>query len=304
VSILVSVVIPTYNRLDLLSLCLKSLLNQTADPDSYELVVADDGSTDDTPEFMKKIAHSAACPINYLWHENFGRSKNRNLGIKAAQGKYLILLDCDMVVRPTFIISHLEKHTTSKLIVHGAVINTPNIPNPEAVPEKFRDLSRAFFATGNVSLEREWLLQAGLFDEDFIEYGWEDLELGERLCALGLKAVKAPTACSLHFNPPFTYEGISNLIAKEKERGHTAVLFYRKRPTLSVKLMTLISPVFFFFDFLTTLFHWTEHPNTYKLLKKLNQNGSEFLFNLLIAIIKNHAYADGLREALAKDQVT
>ena len=302
-SILVSVIIPTYNRLELLTLCLNSLINQPADPTTYELVVTDDGSTDGTSEYIKKLASSAPCRINYLWHENFGRSKNRNLGIKAAQGRYVILLDCDMVVRPEFIISHLEKHTTNKLIVHGAVINTPNLPTPAAVPEKFRDLSRAFFATGNVSIEREWLLTAGLFDEDFIEYGWEDLELGERLRALGLKAIKAPAACSLHFNPSFTYESIPNLIAKEKERGHTAVLFYRKRPTLSVKLMTLISPIFFAFDFLTTLFHWTKRPATYQLLKKLDQNGSRFLFDFLVAIIKNHAYADGLREALAKEQV-
>ncbi len=75
---------------------------------------------------------------------------------------------------------------------HGPVIHTDNFDDPTSASFKVTDISRAFFATGNASIRKEHLFDAGLFDESFVEYGWEDLELGIRLRRLGLKAVKVP----------------------------------------------------------------------------------------------------------------
>jgi glycosyltransferase involved in cell wall biosynthesis len=295
-----SVVVPTYNRYDILTRCLQSLFDQTAAPSTYEVIVIDDGSTDGTPEMVKEMTTKAPCNLIYIRQKNSGRSRARNVGVLAAHGEYIIFLDGDMVVKRAFVTAHLAAHHKPGLVVNGPVVNTPVLVDPNIGPQKIKDFSRAFFATGNVSIAREKLITAGLFDEDFVEYGWEDLELGERLRKMGFKAIKSPAACSFHLQPRLTFENIPSLIAKEKERGHMGVLFYRKNPSSSVKMMTLISPVYFTFDRILTLFHWPERPVTQKLLKRIGGSGRNILFQFLVAIIKSHAYADGIRETLKK----
>lgn len=297
-----SIVIPTYNNQEIIAHCLQALINQTADPSTYEIVVVDDGSTDNTPGIIDETSAAAPCLLRYLRQENSGRSKARNAGILAARGDILILLDSDMIVRREFVSAHLAVHQRPGYIGHGPVVNTEEISDPNLKQAKVFDPSRAFFATGNVSIEREKIIEAGLFDEDFIEYGWEDLELGERLRKLGLKKVRVPTAWSYHIQPPLTYKSIPEILQKERERGHTAVLFYRKNPSFSVRMMTLISPVFLAWVRLLTPFHWPERPGAYKLLKKLDQSGRKHLFAFLMTIVRSHAYADGIREKLASEK--
>ena len=71
------------------------------------------------------------------------------------------------------------------MFTYGRVVNTDNFDDPTAEPFKVTDMSAAFFATGNVAISHQQLMAAGTedgpFDTDFSEYGWEDLELGERL---------------------------------------------------------------------------------------------------------------------------
>jgi len=298
----ISVIVPTYNQSRILESCLRSLFNQSAPPSIYELVVIDDGSTDETPAVIKRLAPEATCELVYCRQENSGRSRTRNTGALKARGEYVIFLDGDMTVRREFVAAHLQAHSKPGLIVHGAVVNTCRIADPNCGPATVRDFSRAFFATGNVSIERTKFIESGMFDADFVEYGWEDLELGERLRRMGLKAVKSPTAWSYHLQPRITCQNIPRLLAKEKERARMAILFYHKQPTLAVQMMTLISPVYFGWDRLWTLFHWPERPAAFKLMQWLEAHRLHFAFEFLLAIIKSHAYADGLREALARKQ--
>lgn len=300
-SIEASVIVPTYDQCHALSLCLHSLFSQTMNPENYEIVVADDGSTDATPNLVHDMQATAPCKIKYIWHENMGRSYNRNTGAKAATGRYIIFLDGDMVVKPEFVAAHLAGHTAPNLVVNGPVVNVTSL-NPADWPQKIRDYSRAFFATGNVSIEREKFLASGLFDEEFIEYGWEDLELGIRLKKMGLRATKAIQACSYHLQHHASAANIQAILKKEKERGHTAVLFLRKHPTFEVKLMTLITPIYFALDKIFSLADWPEKAKTFELLNEAEQKGNKFLFELLLVLIRNHAYAEGIREALAQNQ--
>jgi len=89
----VSVIIPTYNRADLLPRAINSVLNQIFQ--NFELIIVDDGSTDNTrqvvEEFQKKDKR-----IKYIWQENSGApAKPRNTGIKNSQGEYIAFLDHD-----------------------------------------------------------------------------------------------------------------------------------------------------------------------------------------------------------------
>lgn len=295
-----SVVIPAYNSQDILPHCLGALIKQTANPTTYEIIVVDDGSTDLTPEVVKDFIDKAPCILRYIRLKRSGRSRARNTGVMAAKGRFIIFLDSDMIVRKEFIESHLTAHTHQGLIVNGSVVNTEKPANPDQKSKRVNDLSRAFFATGNVSVERDKLIEAGLFDEAFVEYGWEDLELGQRLRRLGLRRIKSTSAWSYHVQAPITSEKVLGILRKEKERGHTAVLFYRKDPSFRVKMTTLISPVFFIWVKILTPFRWPERPGTIRLLKFLEKNRCKIAFNLILAIMRSHAYVIGIKEALVK----
>lgn len=293
-----SVVVPTYNRRDFLRRCLLSLFAQTAPAAAYEVVVVDDGSTDGTAALVEELKKQARCRLAYLYQPNSGRARARNAGIRAASGRLIIFLDSDMVVDEGFIAAHIDCHRSPGLIVHGQVINTPDFDDPRQAEPKLTDYSRAFFATGNVSLERRWLLEAGLFSEAFTEYGWEDLELGTRLRHLGLSAVRCPKARSWHYLPRLSFDQIASIVRREHERGHMAVLYHQLHPELRVRLSTLLTPVFFGLDRLLSLGHWPEHPATLRLLARLDRPSTHRLFRALTALVRNHAYAEGLREGL------
>ena len=130
-----------------------------------------------------------------------------------------------------------EKLGSDRFFTYGAVINTCNFAQPTAEPYKITDFSAAFFATGNVAIPKHWLEKAGLFDNSFQLYGWEDLELGVRLKKLGLQLIKCPAAVGYHWHPPFNLEQIPRLIDQEIQRGRMGVLFYQKHSTWEVRMM-------------------------------------------------------------------
>jgi len=101
---LISVVIPTYNRAFHLPETINSVLAQTLH--DYEIIIVDDGSTDDTE---RVVASLDAKNVNYLRHkENIGVSAARNIGIKASRGEYLAFLDSDDLWMPGKISRQIE----------------------------------------------------------------------------------------------------------------------------------------------------------------------------------------------------
>lgn len=241
-----SIIIPTYNRLPILEKSLKSLENQVLESHpikNYEIIVVDDGSTDETLTWIDN--HCQDLPhVRTLSQNKAGPAAARNLGIKEAKGDWIIFIDSDLVVTSNFLQSHgnalikgIKELGNDRLFTYGAVINTNNFDNPTSEPYKITDFSSAYFATGNVAIARKWLEKAGLFDPSFRQYGWEDLELGVRLKKLGLKLIKCPKAVGYHWHPPFNLDQIPSLIEKEIQRGKMGVLFYQKHPTWDVKMM-------------------------------------------------------------------
>ncbi|MBP1963156.1 glycosyltransferase family 2 protein [Paenibacillus aceris] len=97
-----SIIIPTYNRAQQLLLTLVSFETQTYPKHLFEVIVADDGSTDGTKEMVEGF--QASYPIKYVTHqEQLGRSAVRNLGLRHASGLYIIFCDADFLVLPEFI---------------------------------------------------------------------------------------------------------------------------------------------------------------------------------------------------------
>ncbi|MTJ11488.1 glycosyltransferase [Anabaena sp. UHCC 0187] len=242
-----SIVIPTYNRLPILEKCLRALEGQEFSNKNYiqgyEVVLVDDGSTDDTLNWL--AAHKDEFPhVRCFEQDHAGPAAARNLGVEKAQGDTIIFIDSDLVVLSNFLQAHTnalvkgkEKLKSDRFFTYGAVINTCNFANPTAEPYKITDFSAAFFATGNVAIPKHWLEEAGLFDNGFQLYGWEDLELGVRLKNLGLQLIKCPEAVGYHWHPAFSLQQIPKLIDQEIQRGRMGVLFYQKHPTWEVKMM-------------------------------------------------------------------
>lgn len=98
---LVSIIIPTYNRVDItIATSIPSVLNQTYT--NWELLIIDDGSTDNTKEVCKQLTEKDQ-RIKYFYEENKGQGAARNLGIKEARGNYVLLLDSDDALLPDMI---------------------------------------------------------------------------------------------------------------------------------------------------------------------------------------------------------
>ncbi len=246
----VSIVIPTYNRKPILEKCLKALENQKLNKNvgNYEIIVVDDGSTDGTSSWIKN--NRAILPHVVLYEqEHGGPALGRNLGVIKSKYEIIIFIDSDLIVLDDFIIRHIDKlliywsKNNKKCFTYGSVINTSDFDNPQSEKYKLLDTSFAYFATGNVAISKELILSVGLFDTSFSLYGWEDLELGERLQKVGTKLIKCPKAVGFHWHPPFNCEQIESLIAQEKERARMALVFFKKHPNLRVRFMIQLTPL-------------------------------------------------------------
>ena len=139
-----------------------------------------------------------------------------------ASGDVIVFIDSDLVVTDSFLACHASSLVRSwsergdrLCFTYGAVVNTANFEQPTAERHKLRDLSWAYFATGNVAIDKDVLQRAGLFDTGFRLYGWEDLELGERLRQMGVELIKCPAAVGYHWHPALTLDQIPRLIQVE-----------------------------------------------------------------------------------------
>ena len=86
-----------------------------------------------------------------------------------------------------------------------------------------------FFYTSNLSISREFFRESGGFDEDFGEYGWEDIELGWRLHRMGMRLVYHPRAVAYHHHPT----SVRAFVRRQRRVGASAWNFYRKHPEMA-----------------------------------------------------------------------
>jgi hypothetical protein len=305
------VVIPTHNRRDILSRVLRFYGAQSVPGERFELVVADDGSTDGTPELFEPLpaaAGGAGLPaphrdrvleqrrgllrpglfVHYLRLRKSGRSAARNAGVLAASHPLIVFADDDIFVEPGFIAGHLEAHRSGEdLVIMGRVIHTASLEDPCSARWKPKDINTAFLSTGNASVRRDLLIAAGLFDERYTVYGWEDFDLGIHLSELGVRSVKRGIT-GYHYDPPREDVRPREVYRKERERGLSAVYFYRSHPFPWVRRFTLVKnrPLQALFDLLG-------RGNWFLSGEERMRCGG-----LLLLIIRYKGYFDGVREGL------
>jgi len=245
-----SVVIPTFNRLDSLREVIPALLRSDVRPDRFEIVVADSRSTDGTAEYLAGIAadHSN---VRHLPGPYNGRAMARNAGVVASRAPVVLFTDADIIASPDLLARHLEHHKTGEAIaVVGMEVQVDSLADYERkradaalrAPlhgERSKRLTWLYFLTGNASVRRADLNRVGGFDEDFTGYGHEDLELGYRLQRAGVAIVYEPRAVNYHWHPVPYDERKS----KMELAGRSTVRFYRKHPDVVVKTRLGMTPI-------------------------------------------------------------
>jgi glycosyltransferase involved in cell wall biosynthesis len=188
---LVSVVIPAYNQANYLGEAIQSVLDQTYD--RFEIVVVDDDSPDQTREVVTVFDDPR---IRYIKHEkNRGLPATRNTGIRATSGEIIALLDADDFFHPEKLQAHVA--FLDALPEIGVTYNARFDLNHSAKtirglwrPPLFADLADFVlgfpFSPSDMVLRREWVFQAGLFDETLVN-GGEDSDFPCRLALAGCK---------------------------------------------------------------------------------------------------------------------
>jgi glycosyltransferase involved in cell wall biosynthesis len=295
------VVIATYNRGPILEKCLRALLNQTFPAARFEIVVVDDGSTDDTPQLVERLQAEGGPSWQYVWQANRGRSHARNVGIEMAKGEIVVFIDSDVVVVPEFLAEHDKLHTGQRRVfVQGLAVNTDRFDDPLATPVGPGAFSAAFFATNNVSVPRAYLQEAGGFDENFTEYGWEDLELGLRLKAIGVGMVRTRAARGFHWHPAFSLGDVPGMKRIEEERGRMAAYFFEKHPTLDVRLMIQLTALHHALNWLVTLGGRLDEAKAEPLMGWLIARGRPALAQQVAILMLNQYNLRELHAALAR----
>jgi GT2 family glycosyltransferase len=293
-----SVVVATHNQAPLLKESLRALLDQALSKQDYEIVVVDDGSTDDTPAVLQEFGPHITV---VRFPSNRGISAARNEGIRRASGKLVIFGDSDIIVRPDYLGWHLTTHQENgpRVLCRGPVVLVPDVRTALEGPMPHFRTSPAFLDAANASVERSVLAQAGLFDEKFPGYGWEDFELGVRLKRLGIRRVFCPQAVAFHLQQPVTETNMPYLLRKEEERAKSAVYFYRKHPTPEVRLLIQATPVHRFLYWIQSGCGALQRENVQPLAGWLQARGLTGLTDFAVRGVLNRYYLARLRTLLA-----
>jgi len=197
---LISVYIPTYNRLELLKRAVQSVQNQTYK--NFEIIIVDDNSSDGTQDFLVGLAKVDSRIRYFFKNKNSGACVSRNIAINLAQGELITGLDDDDYFLPHRLEFFLD-YWVNKKREDSIALFTSNIKSEKSNQAKEHSLfSKKYFKkddllfanyVGNqIFTETKTLRQVSGFDESFCM--WQDLELWYRVGALGnFEHVDKPT---------------------------------------------------------------------------------------------------------------
>lgn len=233
---ILSVVIPTMNKVALLKRTLGALLEQDSGiEERWEIVVVDDGSTDETADYLKDLVahHGTDRPALHVVAPgmNLGRARARNLGARNATGQWILFLDDDIVVPPGLPGAHLaalRAHPGCGTIgcavtapevfdaPHFHYLDTRGVARLQAGPAPAR-----YFVTQNAAVPRREFLSIGGFDEEFSAYGFEDMEVAFRLeDETGTRFRVLPGPVPLHVH----HHTLAEYFEKKRECGRSSLV--------------------------------------------------------------------------------
>jgi glycosyltransferase involved in cell wall biosynthesis len=217
----ISVIVPTYNRCSMLQQTLESLAGQRFPSDEFEVIVADDGSSDDTAGMVRSFSGRLRLRYCFQDDEGYRVAAARNAGARLASSPVLAFVDSGTLTGPDFVRGHLAAHAAGHRAVVGycygyrplddmswltealAELEPAQVVQRYGEDPSFADFRQSEFArtgddlgrlaapwflfwTVNCSVPADIFWEVGGFDENYRSWGGEDTELGYRLFRRGV----------------------------------------------------------------------------------------------------------------------
>lgn len=242
-SLACSVIIPTYNRVDMLRDTLESLARQSLPTSDFEVLVVDDGSSDETGTMVREF--DGRLHLKYFFQEDEGwrTAAARNIGLRHAQGEVSVFVDSGILAHTGCLAAHVDSHRRAEgpVAVVGYVycLNLDNedaslideaidVTDPDGTIRRFEETKRwldirewfydrftddfgdlpapwTVYWTCNVSANTAQVREVGLFDENLRRWGGEDLDLAYRLHRAGARFVLNRQANAVHVPHPKSF---------------------------------------------------------------------------------------------------
>ena len=247
-----SLVTPTYNWPEALELLLLSIMNQTVLPN--EVLIADDGSKEDTKQLIERFQKIFPVPLVHVWHEDIKNRKPRamNHAIARAKFDYIVEIDGDIIMNKHFVEDHLT-FAQKGFYLYGSRVNIQESLLPDLFSKK--DIAFNFFSKGikkrartirlpfmmqfaevvtkrssklrgcNMSFWRDDFIKINGFNENLVGWGIDDSEMIERLHNLNIKGKR------------LKFAGIAyHIYHKEQSKSHIEINHEIERQTKEQKL--------------------------------------------------------------------
>ncbi len=232
----VSIVIPTYNSWHTLERCLHALFHQTDCQTDYEIIIVDDGSTDETAERIPQLAEQHP-RIRYFQQPNRGPATARNLGAREARGELILFTDADCEPTPDWISEMVKPFTDSAdpvVAVKGAYLtrqkNLISLFAQYEFESRYRKMLKSeytdFVDTYSSAFRKSVFITMGGFDTSFPHANNEDTEFSYRLAARGYKMKFNPNAVVYHQHPHSIY----TYLKQKFGRAYWRMVVYRSYP--------------------------------------------------------------------------
>ena len=231
----VSVAISTYQRADLLPRLVAALEGQTLPREEFEVVIADNGSTDRTAQMLADLAARSPLTLRVVSvAENHGPARGRNFAWRASRAPIVAFTDDDCVPTPHWLEAGLREMGSARKIVVGRTIPSPeqlHRQGPFSLTVAVEDAR--FFHTCNIFYRRDDLEAAGGFDEGFTTPGGEDTDLGIRVKRLGVETVFRDDALVHHDVGASSFSAV----LRQTLRWTDIPLFFDKHPQARKELL-------------------------------------------------------------------
>lgn len=235
---MISAVVATYGRLDVLKRTLPTVLEQDMPVDEYEVIVVVDGPDAATCDWLRAL--SSGVRLSIVQQQHLGLAAARNTGLRKASGETVVLLDNDLLCEPRLLRAHAVAHREFPLVAFGPVLVSSESPRTiasewvkrasEARAQQLStsgpDWPRDVALCANYSAPRHLLLSSGGFDESFVGAG-EEFDLGIRLKRAGVEFLYLPDAVVKEL---YVKTARDIVRVDSRVRGRSEVRLCRKHP--------------------------------------------------------------------------